>query len=217
MNKPFKYPKDGWTEKTLKEKFGYRTRTNTKYLVKAWNIIKDNYKIKLTKNGVGTIIIQDDLFEKAKIAYNDFTNFIPYNLVCNFCEYRGIYSQTEYNEKYSNIDNLAYNKLSKGGIYAIENENDEILYIGSTSNFERRFQEHKECFLNPSLQPTMKLYKATEENLKIVILFTFEELQINCNKQLTSQYIQAMEYILIREHKPKYNIAGIDKPFLFNK
>lgn len=100
-----------------------------------------------------------------------------------------------------------------GGIYGIY-ENDELVYIGMTMrSFESRWKEHKERIKNGSNE--LALYSLIDANAKIEFKKLLEVDKMNSNDKITKRDVQAMEFALIQEHRPKYNFAGKSQPYVF--
>lgn len=105
-------------------------------------------------------------------------------------------------------------KEDKGGIYGIY-EDGQLVYIGMTMrSFEDRWNEHKKNIEKKSQE--LNLYSLINPNAKIEFKKILEISQMFSDSQITKRDIQAMEFALIMEHKPKYNFAGRILPYIFN-
>ena len=102
---------------------------------------------------------------------------------------------------------------NKGGIYGIY-ENSELVYIGMTMRpFEVRWKEHQERIEKGSTE--LALYGLIDANAKIEFKKLLELDKMECNDKITKRDLQAMEFALIQEHRPKYNFAGRSQPYQF--
>ena len=102
------------------------------------------------------------------------------------------------------------------GVYGIYYQ-DKLLYIGSTNNFERRWTEHYNNFINKDKsQPMYQIddidtdlldFQVLEDDTSVEYMFGIEE---------PSMWIyNLIEGIYIKVLKPIYNIAGQLQPFHF--
>ena len=104
-------------------------------------------------------------------------------------------------------------RKESGGIYGIY-ENDILVYIGMTTRpFKVRWQEHEERIKNKSNE--LALYSLIDTNAKIEFKKLLERDKMECNDEITTRDLKAMEFALIQEHKPKYNFAGRSQPYQF--
>lgn len=102
---------------------------------------------------------------------------------------------------------------SSGGIYGIY-ENDQLVYIGMTMRpFEARWKEHQERIEKRSNE--LALYNLIDANAKIEFKKLLEVDKMDSNDKITKRDLQAMEFALIQEHRPKYNFAGRSQPYQF--
>lgn len=101
-------------------------------------------------------------------------------------------------------------KYELGGVYSIS-YNDKIIYIGSTTNFEKRFRQHKYNIENNSKE--LFLYRWCNDNfiaageLSFKPILTYKDIS-KTNQKVTSKLVKTIEFALIIEHKPKCNIEG---------
>ena len=101
-------------------------------------------------------------------------------------------------------------KYELGGVYSIS-YHDKIIYIGSTTNFEKRFRHHKWSIKNNSKE--LFLYQwcndnfITVEELSFKPILTYKDIS-KANQKVTSKLVKTVEFALIIEHKPKCNIEG---------
>lgn len=101
-------------------------------------------------------------------------------------------------------------KYELGGVYSIS-YHDKIIYIGSTTNFEKRFKCHKDNIKNNSRE--LFLYQwcndnfITVEELSFKPILTYKDIS-KTNQKVTSKLVKTIEFALIIEHKPKCNIEG---------
>ena len=120
-------------------------------------------------------------------------------------------------EKIANTQKSEKKKIvitdNKGGIYGIY-ENNELVYIGMTMRpFEARWKEHQEKIEEGSTE--LALYGLIDANAKIEFKKLLELDKMECNDKITKRDLQAMEFALIQEHRPKYNFAGKTTPYVF--
>lgn len=102
---------------------------------------------------------------------------------------------------------------NNGGIYGIY-ENGELVYIGMTMRpFEDRWKEHQERIEKGSNE--LALYNLIDANAKIEFKKLLEVDKMDSNDKITKRDLQAMEFALIQEHRPKYNFAGRTQPYRF--
>lgn len=101
-------------------------------------------------------------------------------------------------------------KYELGGVYSIS-YNDKIIYIGSTTNFEKRFRQHKYNIENNSDE--LFLYKwcnynfITAKELLFKPILTYKDIS-KANQKVTSKLVRTIEFALILEHKPRCNVEG---------
>lgn len=109
-----------------------------------------------------------------------------------------------------------FSEFTGKGVYAIYS-NDEIIYIGSTNNFKKRFAAHYYDFNNSSkpLYAKMRRDKAEGKIVTIAPLINVESLYTK--DEITDRDIQAMELALINLYRPICNLQGISMPYKFIK
>lgn len=181
-----------------------------------WSLIgRDNFKVVDWK---GTVKIKSDIYQQIQ---QDET----------FQSYKGCYFL---NQSFKNKKNYAtyiegpftYSTANENGwgvygIYYVEDGCEpELIYIGMTSRgFDIRWKEHINIFTGKMPAPVgMILY---QQNLDVNKL-KFEKLininDLNCGDEiLTVRDVEAMELALINLYKPKYNLAGLTKPYIFKE
>lgn len=103
------------------------------------------------------------------------------------------------------------------GVYGIYLR-DELVYIGSTVRpFEERWDEHKRNILKKS--KSQQIYEvlgdAAIEDIDFRVLIDVGELPIE--EKMEQRDIEVMEMLLITQHQPRGNVAGMDRAFLFSK
>ena len=104
-------------------------------------------------------------------------------------------------------------KKEGGGVYGIY-ENGALVYIGMTMRpFEARWKEHQENIEKGSNE--LALYGLIDANAKIEFKKLLEVDKMDSNDKITKRDLQAMEFALIQEHRPKYNFAGRTQPYQF--
>ena len=105
------------------------------------------------------------------------------------------------------------------GVYGIYID-DELVYIGSTtSSFCDRFNGHLRSIEGRKKRQLVHYgildAKHNGQHVEMRILINVDTLHYK-GRQIDGRDIQAMEYALITEHKPKYNVQGVKEPFVFN-
>ena len=220
------------------------TSMNTQtMLVNCWTGIGNTAVLKVNPNNEKEylLVIPDKVYWSLYRLYYGWWRFIPNNLVKKYHVQRKIvYNETWYasivsglnkvEEARKRLDNAVkfynealdvYNEsidsdkyLEKRGIYCFKKD-EKIVYIGSTiRSFRTRWEEHRKAF--ESKDSSMKLYQMEDwENLKFDIMYDLEELsKINWKLNFTERDLRMMEFILIQEYKPEYNVAGVDTSFI---
>ena len=120
----------------------------------------------------------------------------------------------EEEERQNQIKQRAKNKKKVGGVYGMY-ENGELVYIGMTMRkFEDRWQEHLDNIKDRSTALNFYQYVSNDAKIEFKKLIEIEKLK--CNVELTKRDIEAMEFALIYEHQPKYNLAGRTVPYRFS-
>lgn len=92
----------------------------------------------------------------------------------------------------------------KDGVY----RNGQLIYIGSTTDFNKRWNEHKSHIRNKDY----KLIKP-EDNIEFKILIDGSKLK--ADKALTATDLKTMEFALITLSQPIGNIVGRLQPFRY--
>ena len=105
-------------------------------------------------------------------------------------------------------------KKKEGGIYGMY-ENGELVYIGMTlRKFEDRWQEHLDNIAAHNNK--LDFYKYVSKDSKIEFKKLIQIKNLQANVELTKRDIEAMEFALIQEHQPKYNLAGRTMKYIFS-
>lgn len=116
-----------------------------------------------------------------------------------------------------------YNALMDKGVYAIVDEQDDILYIGSTINcFFQRWKEHEECVMNwhkkefrQQQQGCHNLYNklfwmlSDNKQYNFKVLFSTEDIKMIhgvCTKSQIDTIIRNTETCLIQRLNPPCNV-----------
>ena len=105
------------------------------------------------------------------------------------------------------------------GVYGIFID-DELVYIGSTtSSFRNRFDGHLKAVQGKRKRQLVHYgiidAKLRGQHIEMKILINVDILHYK-GKRIDGRDIQAMEYALILQHKPKYNVQGVTEQFIFN-
>ena len=104
--------------------------------------------------------------------------------------------------------------MSEGGIYGIY-ENNELVYIGMTMrNFQVRWHEHLENIKEQT--NALPLYRLINSDNKITFKILLNKKYMFSNSEITRRDLEAMEFALIQEHKPKYNFSGRTQEYRFS-
>lgn len=167
------------------------------------------------------------------IWLNEIENYtiVPEGLCLEPSVYWNIYKRKEYgksllqgtgytmfiNEKeISFVPTNYYFQTDNQAVYGIYDK-DELLYIGSTSNYPQRWSEHYLSFYNKNRGN--KMYQNTEINpdeLEFKILYNQKDIAALAEVDQVSMYeYETVEKICIEHFKPKYNIEGITMPFKY--
>lgn len=112
-----------------------------------------------------------------------------------------------------NLKNLGH----KTGIYGIY-LNGEIVYIGMTvDGFKNRFQSHKNKFNNRDgwMYKELAAYKDNGGIIELKPIFIAEDALVE--RTLTKRDLQSMELCLIDIYKPRYNVEGRIKNYIYHK
>lgn len=109
------------------------------------------------------------------------------------------------------------NYSNKTGIYGIY-LNGEIVYIGmTTAGFKDRFQSHKNKFNNRDGKMYSELFAYKENGAQIELKPIFIAEDALVERTLTKRDLQSMELCLIDIYKPRYNIEGRLKNYIYHK
>lgn len=81
----------------------------------------------------------------------------------------------------------------ESGVYLFINENDEIIYVGSSKNLYNRIRGHKSC-----------IRKGSHDGKKQDMYIFLQENQFEVQFQLTEKYAD-LEKQLMEKHKPIFN------------
>lgn len=104
-------------------------------------------------------------------------------------------------------------QVCNGGVYGIY-RNGQLIYIGSTVDFNKRWNEHKRNIKNHS--NSLYVYKLLDEqrdSIEFKSIIRGEDLQ--CDRNITSTDLKTIEFALILLYKPCGNIAGRLQPFRY--
>ena len=105
------------------------------------------------------------------------------------------------------------------GVYGIFID-DELVYIGSTNaSFSNRFSGHMKAVMGQKKRQNVHYgilqAKMEGKEVQMRVLINVDTLNYK-GRRIDGRDIQAMEYALILEHQPKYNVQGVTMPFIFN-
>lgn len=126
-------------------------------------------------------------------------------------------------EEHKFVSTDYYFKDKTPAVYGIYH-NDEIIYIGSSTNYTQRWGEHilgmmgvqRHWKNNPKMYSGLKDYM---EELEFKILYSEEEMRemmgIDESKFFSSYMMEYIEEKCIGHYKPKYNKAGVSSPFQY--
>ena len=104
--------------------------------------------------------------------------------------------------------------MNEGGIYGIY-ENNELVYIGMTMrNFQIRWNEHLENIKEQTNE--LPLYRLINPDNQITFKILLNKKYMFSNSEITRRDLEAMEFALIQEHKPKYNFSGRTQKYIFS-
>ena len=105
------------------------------------------------------------------------------------------------------------------GVYGIFID-DELVYIGSTnSSFSNRFDGHLKSVQGKRKRQLVHYgiidAKLKGQSVEMKILINVDILHYK-GKRIDGRDIQAMEYALILQYKPKFNDQGVTEQYIFN-
>lgn len=122
--------------------------------------------------------------------------------------------QINYKKKKEQIEKQQNEIMNEGGIYGIY-ENNELVYIGMTMrNFQIRWNEHLENIKEQTNK--LPLYRLINPNNQITFKILLNKKYMFSNSEITRRDLEAMEFALIQEHKPKYNFSGRTQEYRFS-
>ena len=105
--------------------------------------------------------------------------------------------------------------LTVSGVYGIYLDN-ELLYIGSSSDMITRWKQHNEGFRNGSKLSPMYSLVSDSDRIIYKTLLTREEIETKMGIQNPSMWlIELAEFCYINALQPKYKVAGKTSPFIF--
>lgn len=102
--------------------------------------------------------------------------------------------------------------ISNGGVYGVY-RNGQLIYVGSTTNFEQRWKDHKSHIKNKDYKLYFYKLIKPEDNVEFKILIDGSKLK--ADKTLTATDLKTMELALITLSQPIGNIAGRLQPFRY--
>lgn len=103
-------------------------------------------------------------------------------------------------------------QVCNGGVYGVY-RNGQLIYIGSTIDFNKRWNEHKRNIKNKDYKLYFYKLIKPEDNIEFKILIDGSKLKTD--KTLTATDLKTMELALITLSQPIGNIAGRLQPFRY--
>ena len=103
-------------------------------------------------------------------------------------------------------------QVCNGGVYGVY-RNGQLIYIGSTIDFNKRWNEHKRNIKNKDYKLYFYKLIKPEDNIEFKILIDGSKLKTD--KALTATDLKTMELALITLSQPIGNIAGRLQPFRY--
>ena len=103
-------------------------------------------------------------------------------------------------------------QVCNGGVYGVY-RNGQLIYIGSTIDFNKRWNEHKRNIKNKDYKLYFYKLIKPEDNIEFKILIDGSKLK--ADKTLTATDLKTMELALITLAQPIGNIAGRLQPFRY--
>ena len=103
-------------------------------------------------------------------------------------------------------------QVCNGGVYGVY-RNRQLIYIGSTIDFNKRWNEHKRNIKNKDYKLYFYKLIKPEDNIEFKILIDGSKLK--ADKTLTATDLKTMELALITLSQPIGNIAGRLQPFRY--
>lgn len=102
--------------------------------------------------------------------------------------------------------------ISNGGVYGVY-KNGELIYIGSTIDFNKRWAEHKRYMKNRDYK--LHFYKLFQPGDRVDFKVLIDGSKLEADREITPMDLKTMEYALINVFKPIGNIAGRIQPFKY--
>lgn len=102
--------------------------------------------------------------------------------------------------------------IEEGGVYGVY-RNGELIYIGSTTNFDKRWGEHKRYMKNRDYK--LYFYKLFEPGDRVEFKVLIDGSKLEADRMITTTDLKTMEYALITVFNPIGNIAGRVQPFRY--
>lgn len=200
----------------------YHPAAKKENIIKMWEIIGEQYTIKLDGN-TRYIIIDDKIYFQitSQVSKNMFilrlytsghsTRIIKQSQWDDLMAKQKAYEQRKKRQE----KKQEQAKYTPHGIYCIKYQ-DEVVYIGMTENsFEKRWKEHLYHFRNPDTND-MLLYHSNLDYEKLEFKVMVDLTKDKADRELTTRDIKAMEMGLIACFKPRYNVAGVKIPYRFS-
>ena len=212
----------------MKDLFGYHFVDENSYkgMANIWKALLNSKIFKLKYYPERHIYVYDDYLENTLVTIasewnieTEWNKAIPHNFnkghVLNNNKF--IYKSSEYDSLTTVlIDDVQYgiDRLpATPGIYCIK-QNDEIIYIGkSERNIQKRCIKHIDNFLQQSDE--LFLYRECKNynNISFDVMCLYDDLKAH-SRGFSHYDLSYIEYFLIRQYKPKYNVAGISSLYL---
>ena len=178
-----------------------------------WTLIgRNGYKVKDWK---GNLSIRDDIYTRI-LNDNTFKSYSGKKFLNNsFKNKKGYCAYIQDTFALLTADESGYGIY---GIYYIEDEFDEpeLVYVGMTQKgFMSRWQEHMDIFLQQRpAPPGMAIYQHNLDPSRISFSKLISVNELKYEGSIGLQELKAMELACITVLKPKYNIVGINKPYI---
>lgn len=102
--------------------------------------------------------------------------------------------------------------ISNGGVYGVY-RNGQLIYVGSTIDFNKRWSEHKRCMKNRDYK--LHFYKLFQPGDRVDFKVLIDGSKLEADREITPTDLKTMEYALINVFKPAGNIAGRIQPFKY--
>lgn len=178
-----------------------------------WTLIgRNGYKIKDWK---GNLSIRDDIYTHI-LNDNTFKTYPGKRFINNsFKNKKGYCAYIQDTFTLFKTDESGYGIY---GIYYVENESDEpqLIYVGMTQKgFMSRWQEHMDIFSQQKpAPPGMVIYQHNLDPSRISFSKLININELKYEGAIGLQELKAMELACITILQPKYNIVGINKPYI---